>query len=271
MRVTWLALAVLVTAAGVLLGQGPPVPLVLLATVGDYPGETYTAGPAPPAEFVFFTGEPIAIDVSVANWGGDAASLRLPTDGPAIHVEAWRDGLSASTGTVLEAMWRDTIERSHRTEMSPVMTIDPGDALRWRVMLETRALEPGFYLVRAQATATGDGGEPVRARRSEFTLEIRSRAEALPAELARRTAEWLTAEGDAVNARAAVEALERVYPDSVAVHLIRGRLADAEGDDTTARREMAIAAAFMRSDRDGLFRRFARPGQIEDLVDSLRP
>jgi len=147
----------------------------------------------------------------------------------------------------------------------------PGDALRWRLLVDTGSLAPGFYLVRVQAGVTGDAGEAIRPGRPEFTIEMRARSEATPAELARRVAEWLTAEGDLARARAATDTLERVYADSVAVHLIRSRLAEAEGNDVLARQELEAAAEYMRLDRDTLFRRFARPGQIEDLIDSLRP
>ena len=84
-------------------------------------------------------------------------------------------------------------------------------------------------------------------------------------------AEAATAAGDFARARPAVAQLERVYPDSVAVHLIRSRIADAEGDLATYTREIELAREFLRQDRDRLFRQFARPGQIEDLVDSLAP
>ncbi len=260
----------LLTAVAGLGAQASLPPLVVLASVGDYPGETYTKGPAAPAEFVFFEGESIAVDVSVANWGDRSRSLHLPEfPDSSLHVDLWRDGQAAARGRLLEPVWRETLGGSQTVTQSATMAIEPGDAVRWRLMFDTGMLDPGFYLVRVQTGATGAAGEPIRRQRSEFTIEMRARSEALPAELARRAAEWVTAQGDAVRARAATDALEHVYPDSVAVHLIRSRIAEAEGNDTLARRELDVAAGFMRQDRDTLFRRFARPGQIEDLIDSL--
>jgi hypothetical protein len=276
LRLVVLVLAVVSSAAGV--QPQLRVPVVLLAAAGDYPGETYTTGPAAPAEFVFFVGEPIAIDISLANWGTGTASIVLPgpPDVPDVPVGAavWRDGAVQAEARLLATVWRDTIAETRPVEPRPTMAIAPGDAVRWRLMVDTAALTPGFYeaLTRTAVTAvTVDGRAPVRPERAGFTLELRPRSAAVPEELLRRDAEWLTATGDPVSARAAVAALERLYPDSVVVHLIRSRIAEAEGNDRLARQELDRAAAFMRADRDRLFRRFARPGQIEDLIDSLRP
>lgn len=271
MRVPVVLLVSALTAGASLDAQVTLTPLVVLATVGDYPGETYTAGPIAPAEFVFFENEPVAVDVSVANWGSSSAPVRLPssTSSPMVQAVVWKGDQAVSSGRLLEPMWRETVAGSQRVTPSATMVIEPGDALRWRLMVDTGTLGPGFYLVRVQTVATGGAGESIRTRRSEFIFEMRARSEALPAELSRRAAEWLTAEGDAGRARAATDDLERVYPDSVAVHLIRSRIAEAEGNDSLARLELDRAAEFMRSDRDTLFRHFARPGQIEDLIDSL--
>lgn len=257
--------AALATAVG---GQAPVAPFVLLAAAGDYPGETYTAGPEAPAEFVYFEGEPIAVDVSVANWGTRAETL--PGADPVARAIVTRDGATLATARLLDGAWHDRLERSERLERGALPAVEPGDALRWRLMVDG-GLAPGFYTVTAALSWPAGDGIAVRSRRAAFVVEIRGREMAGPAELARRTAEWLAAQGAAAEAWDATEALERVYPDSVAVHLIRSRLAEASGDAAGARRQLALAAAVMRADRDVLFRAFARPGQVEDLVDSLVP
>jgi hypothetical protein len=271
-RARCLLVALTVLAAGaVLAAQDVPSSLVLVATAGDYPGETYTAGPAAPAEFVFFEGEAVAVDVSVANWSAAAMSVRLPAGNvPAVRANLLRGGRPTPPGRLRDSLWRETVDGSRTVPPLPSMSVEPGDALRWRVIIETSGLAPDFYAVQAQTGATGDRGEAIRRQRPEFTFELRARSAALPAELARRVAEQLTADGDAARARAATEVLERIYPDSVAVHLIRSRIAEAEGNEALARRELNVAAAYMRAERDTLFRQFARPGQIEDLIDSLR-
>ena len=166
-------------------------------------------------------------------------------------------------------MWLETVDGSRVVQPEPTLSIAAGDAVRWRVRLDTAGLPPDFYVVQAQTVVTAERGDAIRRQRPEFTFELRARSGALPAELARRAAEQLTADGDVVRARAATEVLERIYPDSVAVHLIRSRIAEAEGNEALARRELNIAAGYMRAERDTLFRQFARPGQIEDLIDSL--
>jgi hypothetical protein len=290
------------TSLGAQGGDGGSAALVLLATAGDYPGETYTEGPRSPAEFVFFTHEPIAVDVSVANWG--AAPMRAPmasfAAAPSVEVTLLDDAVetvprvpgqrasgSSTAQTLLpvtsasapaaesrrvpvsvtstDGPWADTLAGS-RVLAAEEVTMAPGDAVRWRLLLDGIA-EPGLYRVAADVVDTGDG---IRRQKPAFVVEVRAREEALPAELTRRQAEWLAARNDP-GAYAATEALARVYPDSVVVHLIRSRLADAAGDETAARRELDAALDFMRHDRDRLFRRFARPGQIEDLIDSLLP
>ena len=266
-----LALALL-TASVHLMAQASPSSLVLVATAGDYPGETYTEGPVAPSEFVFFEGEQVAVDISIANWGTRSAIVGLPASPvPAASAVLLRGGQSAASGTLSASVWRETVDGSLTVAPTATMTIEPGDALRWRVTIDTEGLQPDFYTAQAQTRAAGESGAVIRLQRPEFTFELRARAGASPAELARRVAERLTAAGDAAKARAATDVLERVYPDSVAVHLIRSRIAEAEGNDALARRELNIAAAYMRAERDTLFRHFARPGQIEDLIDSLRP
>jgi hypothetical protein len=273
LRLVVLALAVASSAARP--QPQPRIPLVLLASAGDYPGETYTAGPSTPAEFVFFVGEPLAIDVSVANWGTGTASIHVPDPRETVvAAQVWREGAVQVEARPPAAMWHDTLGESRRVQPSATMSMDAGDAVRWRLMVDTTTLTPGFYEALTQTTVTAvtsEGATPVRLERAGFTFEMRARSDALREELLRREAEWLTATGDPASARAATLALERIYPDSVVVHLIRSRIAEAEGNERLARQELDRAAAFMRADRDVLFRRYARPGQIEDLVDALRP
>jgi hypothetical protein len=271
-RLTALTLTSWLLTAQVLVAQVPAVPLVLLASAGDYPGETYTQGPAAPAEYVYFVGEAAAIDVSIANWGMQTASVTLPPSPvTTVEVSLWKDDQVQALGQATGALWRETVGDTHRVTPAPTLRIEPGDALRWRALIPAEALLPGFYEVRVGTQATTNGGDSIRRERGEFTIELRARTAALPEELARREAEWLTAMGEARAAHAATASLARLYPDSVVVHLIRSRLAEAAGDEAGARRELDLALEFMRIDRDRLFRRFARPGQIEDLIESLRP
>lgn len=264
-------LVVLMALAAVVGVRAQTSSLVLLAAPGDYPGETYTAGPTAPAEYVYFAGEPVAIDVSIANWGSNSLAVDLTKD-PVPRVElTFLDGKpKVLRAAALDGVWYDSVGGSLSIAAEPVHTLEPGDSLRWQALLDGAQLESGFYRVQASSGAVDAYGTPVRMQRAAFVLEVRSRPEAEPAELARRVAEWLAARGTPGEAWAATEDLARVYPDSVAVHLIRSRLADAAGDASRARLELDVAEGFMRTDRDTLFRRFARPGQIEDLVESLR-
>jgi hypothetical protein len=272
-RLAAFAVIVLVStgaAAALLSAQAARASLVLLATAGDYPGETYTAGPSAPAEFVYVTGEPMAIDVSVANWGRALSTLdRSRGEVPTVRLNG--GDLPPKDLGPLPTIWRDGVGGSEVVPAASAMSIEPGDALRWRVMLEAGVSQAGVFTVSTEFASVDEMGRPLRRERAEFDIEVRSRTTVLPAELARRRAEWLAAQGARAEAYAATEALAQVYPESVVVHLIRSRLAEAAGDVRLARRELDVALDFMRQDRDILFRRFARPGQIEDLIDSLRP
>jgi len=258
------------SAAAISHAQATRVSLLLLATAGDYPGETYTDGPLAPAEFVYFVGERIAVDVSVANWGRARSSLDL-SDVSRPHALVAGATASLALREPLVSVWRDGIEGSEVVSSPPPFEVEPGDAVRWRFMLESGLAVPGMYTVEGWLDAVDQHGDAIRRQRPRFTIEVRDRAAAEPAELARREAEWLAASGLGTHAYEATEALARIHPTSVAVHLIRGRLADATGDERGARREMDLAAELLRKDADTLFRRFSRPGQLEDLVDSLRP
>lgn len=266
-----LALAVALAVATTIGAQGRST-LVLLATAGDYPGETYTEGPLAPAEFAFFEGEPIVVDVSVANWGPRVSTVDASqTTGPVVRALALGDGRVVAEGQLTSAFWRDGIGGSEHLLPTAAMAIEPGDGVRWRVRFDANQFSSGFYRLVVDLPATDEFGNAVRRERPDFVVEVRRRSAAQPAELARRVAEWWTAQDEREPAHAAVDELERVYPDSVAVHLIRSRLAEAAGDTAGAQRALAVALRFMRADRDILFRRFARPGQIEDLIDSLMP
>ncbi len=266
-----LALAVALVVAITTSAQGRST-LVVLATAGDYPGETYTEGPLAPAEFAFFEGEPIVVDVSIANWGPRVSTIDLSrTPGPIVDALAVGEGQVVGQARLTAGFWRDGIGGSEVLSPSLALAIEPGDAVRWRLQFEADALSAGQYRMQTELAVTDEFGNAVRRERPAFVIEVRRRSSAQPAELARRVAEWWTAQGAPARAHAAVDELARVYPDSVAVHLIRSRLAEAEGDTVRARRELDAAAAFMRVDRDTLFRRFARPGQIEDLIESLVP
>jgi len=247
--------------------------LVLLAGVGDYFGETYTTGPVAPAEYVFFEGEPVTMDVRIANWSSRVATFVTDAVQPSdlFVIRASRnDANAALTMTVSEQTSRELLDGREDVELRSRMTLTPADAFRWRVSIGDGDLAPGLYRVRVEAHASEAGRQPLGRQPAEFVFEVRPREDAMPAELARRVAERLTAAGDLPKAKAAATELERIYPDSVAVHLIRSRIADAEGDAPAYMREIDLAREFLRQDRDRLFRRFARPGQIEDLIDSLR-
>ena len=270
---------------------GPAIvsPLVLLVGVGDYSGETYTSGPAPPAGYVFFQGEPVTMDVRIANWGsaGTTMSTRAMAPRDLFTIRARRNGVEFPLRIQdAGASAREMLSGSEPVPFASGWMLAAGDALRWRVALagtvnadvnadanaaaDADVLEPGVYHVDVEAHATDGQGLRIRRQAGEFTFEVRPRIVGLAAELARREAERWTAAGDFARARPAVARLEQLYPDSVAVHLIRSRIADAEGDLATYSREIDLAREFLRQDRDRLFRQFARPGQIEDLIDSLR-
>ena len=257
-------------ASGLVLAQARSS-FVLLTAAGDYPGETYTQGPLAPARVVYFVGELVAVDVSVANWGTEAGEAVLPADASAVQLELRSAGeRRAVTWQRQPDGWVDQLAGSARRPLGGTVRLEPGDAVRWRALLDTSALPPALYTVSTTVAARVQDGTP-RDEQPDLVLELRPREAAEPAELARRTAEWLTAVGDPRAAFVATEVLERVYPDSVAVHLIRSRIADRQQDTALARRELDEALVFMRRDRDRLFRRYARPGQIEDLIESLAP
>lgn len=291
-----LLLLLLLTVSGVAQAQTPGTPLVLLVGPGDYPGETYTQGPVAPAEYVFFEGEAVRVDVRVANWGSGADTVRLPatadrlvsasltrlTPPPPARAPATTPVQPSAAMPVDVRLdprpWRETAGEPARIEWTADLPLGPADALRWRVVLPATAVGPGVYRLDVELAVTDATGRRPRTQRAGLLFEVRARNAAEPAELARRAAEWLTADATpdagprvAAEAYAATETLARVYPDSVVVHLIRSRLADAAGDAAGARRELDAALVFMRADRDVLFRRYARPGQIEDLIDSLLP
>ena len=245
---------------------------VVLTSAGEYPGETYTQGPQPPARVVYFTGERVAVDVSVANWGPESGTVAVSSAGePSVRLELRSAGMLRPAAWQLQPEgWVDQLTGSVRRPIPATLRLDPGDAVRWRALLDTSDLPPALYTISSTVSVQVPGGAP-RAEQPDLIVELRARDAAEPAELARRAAEWLAAEGDPLVAWAATEELERVYADSVAVHLIRSRIAERQQDAARSRRELDEALAYMRRDRDRLFRRYARPGQIEDLIDSLAP
>ena len=269
-----LATFVLIFAGLVASAQAPASSLVLLVSAGDYPGETYTQGPIAPAGYVYFEGEPVDVDVRIANWGGESMALTTATAAPVnlVAVSVTRDDQPVAVAVdVAGTTWQELATDRADVAFAGRMPIGAGDSLRWRATVTGVALVPGIYRLDVTVAATDEASRPVRRQAAELVFEVRPRAAAAPPELARRLAERFTARAEFADARTAVEGLERLYPDSVAVHLIRSRIADAEGDADASGREIDIARDFLRRDRDQLFRRFARPGQIEDLVDSLAP
>lgn len=267
------AALIVLACAGSVRAQPSPSALVLLAGVGEYFGETYTAGPVAPAEYVFFEGEPVTMDVKVANWGSGVQTFVTDAVQPSdlFVIRASRNDADAALSmTVSEQTSRELLDGREDVELRSRMTLTPADAFRWRVTIGNGDLVPGLYRVRVESHASDEAGRPLGRQPAEFVFEVRGKEDAAPAELARRVAERLTAAGEFARAKAAATELERTYPDSVAVHLIRSRIADAEGDTAAYTREIDLAREFLRQDRDRLFRQFARPGQIEDLVDSLR-
>jgi hypothetical protein len=266
-------LTMLLTVGWRAAAQSTSSALVLLAGVGDYFGETYTPGPVAPATYVFFEGEPVTMDVRVANWGTRTGTLVTPAIWPRdlFDVRVSRNDAAAAVDvTFTEQTFRELIDGRSEVELQARMEIGPADALRWRADVGHSDLPPGLYRVVVQSHGVDTDGRALDRQPAEFVFEVRPAGDGEPAELARRVAERLTADGDFARAKEAVATLERTYPDSIAVHLIRSRIADAEGDGDAYAREIAQAREFLRSDRDRLFRKYARPGQIEDLADSLR-
>src|SRR5437868_5343290 len=226
-RITVLFLALLPWMSTNAIAQAP---LVLLVQPEHHYGTTYAAPPSEENSFVFFVGEPIYLQMNVANWGNGPHEL-TPSAAPGESVFRVRISRDRAPSSVRLVMAPDVHRIEKELEMlvstSPVH-LPPGAWLRWRASIQdTGQLRPGAYTVDVTTTLADEQGNSVRPHAARLAFELRPSASA-PEEVALRAAWRYFREKQYDAARSAVATLLSLNSNSHAANVVLGDIAVAE-------------------------------------------
>ena len=239
--------------------------LVLILKIGPYWGHTYAVPPASGA-YVAIAGEPLRLEVGVANWGADERHVEIPAAPFAFRVR--REGSVVAAG--LTSNGPRLVYDSGEVDLTVGQTarIPRRTWITWDLSLDTAGLTPGTYTAEVATPMLDERGKAVSAYAPQVTIEVRSR-EAERIEWLRRRALQAQDDGDAVAATESANALIRAYPDGFAGYVLLAELAEESGNAALARRQYGLAVAAVASGRDRLYLRGERPPQVKELIDAL--
>jgi hypothetical protein len=263
----------LVVTSGVA-GQQAQASLFSAVSSGQYFGATYTDS-AGPLTFVFFTSEPIRLDVIIGNRGPERGALTFsePTPTGMFAVDGTRDGAPFSVDLTFDGgRWEGRLGVDVAPfDPSQPTRLDAGDQVRWRAVV-ARPLPPGRYRVRIRSNAVDGDGHPVPAHIASHEFEVRIATDAARAEILRREAlRQYTAGGpaDLAEADKVISELLQVHPTSYEAFLIRGHVARARGQEAQAQVSYARAVAILSRDQDSLLVRYQSASERQRRLTSV--
>lgn len=274
MRTTVSLIVALVVCVPTALGQQVPSSLFAAINVAEYLGETYTEAPTERSRYVFFRTEPIALRVTIANPADQGERLTLDTvaSGGKFEFVSERDGKPVFVEFEIERGLSMVGGQSTPLLSDEVIALSPSDRVDWLIRLRS-TLQPGHYKVTVRALAADDQQRPLVWRGSYVEFEVRPQTSASrPEETYRKALRHLLWGGGQrlARARAEARALLAMHPGSFAAQTLFGKIAEAEGDSTSAERFFQRAVEIVEKDQDVLLRRFKTKDQIDELKKRSR-
>lgn len=271
MRTSALIVGALVVGCAARTAAEPP-PLALLTRPGEYFGAVYASPPPDGMTYVFFSGEPVRLQINVVNWGDAPHTLMLHDKATSglLRVSATRDGAPAHVALLLEADARlvDDLAMVEAIDDTEVR-LAPGVLVRWDFRVGS-PLPVGLYVLDVDMGATDESGRHLRPQATRFTFEVRRTEKDSIAEVLRRSALRRLTAGDISGAAAEADRVLAVNANSHAAFAIKGEVARLSGKPEEAAAAYAQALSAVISGADKPYLQRASTAQVRDLIDALR-
>jgi hypothetical protein len=239
---------------------------VLLVHPAEYFGTMYTA-PPDHAAYLFFTGEPLRVELEIVNRGSHVIELA----GPAAAAHRFRVSNGQASQFVVEnEIIKKGLGAPTRVETQSAVSLAPGESLALFSKHVGPALAPGEYLVEWETSITETSGLRIAPQASRLQFEVRESSGETAAEEVRRYAIRAFEAGQDALADQWVTRLLRLNPQSHAAHVLRAELRLRAGDNAAAAASFDTALKILESHADQQFERWAPPTLTRDTLDGLK-
>jgi hypothetical protein len=249
-------------------------PVALGVRPGEYFGVIYAAPAREDAPYVFYEGEPIQLEIDLANSGPGPVSIPLNGTAAArlFKTSMTRDGSPAAIGIDFGESG-DVIDSSGDARRAPAdrLVLTPGQRFTLKASVRSSSLQqPGLYVVDVSTALTDADGRVIRPEATRFDFELRTREADGGAELARRDAmRALVAENfeqaERVAARMLAANAKRFAP-----YVIRGDIAAAQGRSAEAAAIYQRALDLLETNGDAEYLRWANGLKRQEDINGLR-
>lgn len=250
------------------------VPSAMRAAVviDEYFGTTYAAPSSESRAYVFFEREPIKLRLQVTNRKEEPAELRLSSSSGSQTFDAMvSDG---SNQRAIDVRISDAHLRVATGERLPVTTLNVGldqlESVEWDAEVN-QSLPVGRHKIAFSTNVSDATGKQILWQTDEITIEVRSRVGA-SVEITRREAlrEFTSGNpGAARRADAAADRLLRIHPRSYEALLLKGQIAELEGQEVRAREFTSRALNILREGQDDLFLKFRSKAEADDAKNRI--
>lgn len=239
---------------------------VRLVHPAEYFGTTYTAPPDHSA-YLFFTGEPLRVELEIVNRGSRTIELTSPA--AAAHRFRVTNGQAAQFVVEKEVI-KKGVGGLTRVETQPAVSLAPGESLEFFSRHVGPALAPGEYLVEWETGITETSGVKIAPESPRLQFEVRESSGETAAEEVRRYAIRAFAAGEDTLANQWATRLLQLNPQSHAAHVLRGELSLKAGDKAAAAACFDTALRILESHADQDYNRWTPAALRRDTIDGLK-
>jgi hypothetical protein len=247
----------------------------LYAKLKNYVALTYASAPQTGADYVVFSGAPVALVVTIVNHGDDPVTL-VAADHlrQGFMVSAHRqDGASTESAARVDSLEVDGAPLA--AERQSVLIRERSSLIAQISVPAVGSLEPGVYSLRVTHRLSCAPRCSVRAWASVVRLELRHPSDKSDTlDVLYRQAATALLEHRQQDMADAIEALLAAYPNSVLAYVMRAKLAEQQEDRAAAFAAYGTALTLIDSGADALYVAALKkhPGadnSIEDIRRSL--
>ena len=259
-------------AVSTLVGQAPYSALTLFVGPSGYLFPAYAAERNEPRAYLFLKEEPIAATVRILNQG-DARTTLMPstTVAPRLFaIEATRDGRSFP----IQVEFADGVSRvfsggEYLYSLDQSLEFEKGEGLKWHVTISNGTLPAGLYELTVNVRASDEQSRPILPMAPMFVFEVRTPTDNDRPEVLARQAFRQLERHEYNEANATVAELRRIHPRSVVAHMLRAKIASAQGNRGEATAAIEQARTLLTTGQDALLGKFHTPEEIRETLQGL--
>jgi len=257
---------------GTAFGQSPYSQMTLLVGPQTYLSPAYAAHRVDPFAYLFYPGEPVMARIRVFNQGESPVTLVPMATVPQelFVIETTRDGLPIA----LQLRFAEGVARffsggEYPYSLDQSLRFDQSEGLEWHATLLNGSLPAGLYALTVHVRAVDQDSRPVAPNTPTFHFEVRTPTEEDRPEILVREADRHFRSGEYVEARAAVAELLRIHPRSAIAHMMRQRIASAEGNRAEVIAAIKQARTLLSTGQDELLLKFRSAESLREALQNL--